>query len=337
VTAAAGRLAFSNGTGWLVALVLGSLVPTLLGTPYYMRIAITACIYITLAVSFDLVVGRIGALSLAQPLFFGFGSYAGALLNTHYQTGFLSEVVAAAALAAVLALLIGIPSFRLSLHSFAIGTLGFLTIGQLIAQNWISVTKGTLCMIGIAPLRLHVPGATLVASTLTQQYYVIFAIAVFVVGLVFLISRVRLGTAFTAVKEDPTLAAARGLWPTELRLTAFSISAAMSAAAGVFAAHFQAVVCPNALDFSYMSMLLIMVFVGGRGSLRGVVLAAVAFTIIPEALRLTAEWRLAIYGAILLAVVTTFPDGFEHLLQGAGSLGKRVTDTGSRVPRAEES
>lgn len=337
MTATARRVAFGGGTAWMVALVLGALVPTLLGTPYYMRIAITACIYITLAVAFDLVVGRIGALSLAQPLFFGFGSYAAAFMNTRYHTAFLSELIVAAVLAAVLALLIGIPSFRLSLHSFAIGTLGFLTIGQLIAQNWMSVTNGELCMIGIAPLRIHVPGATLVASTLTQQYYVIFAIAAFAVALVLIISRVRLGTAFTAVKEDATLAAARGLWPTELRLTAFSISAAMSSAAGVFAAHFQAVVCPTSLDFSYMSMLLIMVFVGGRGSLRGVVVAAIAFTIIPEALRLAAEWRLAIYGAILLAVVIIFPDGLEHVLQGAGDLGRRVVGADGRVARAEES
>lgn len=315
----------AGGTGWLAALAAAALFPLFVGTPYYMRIAITALIFITLAVAFDLVVGRIGALSLAQPLFFGFGSYAAALMNAHWQTGFWLELAVAFAASALLAVLIGIPSFRFSLHTFAIGTLGFLTIGLLIAHNWTQVTRGTLCVIGIEPMNL---GGGLVASSLTQQYFVILGIAAVTVGAVYLLVRTRLGLAFTGVRDDPVLASARGLWPMEFRLAAFGLSAGFSAAGGAFAAHFQTVVCPSALEFTYMTALLIMVFIGGRASLRGVVVAAILFTAVPELLRVTVEWRLVIYGAILLLVVTTFPDGLEHLFSSVTRLVRRLAGKG---------
>lgn len=305
-------------TGWVAVLVIAIAFPLVIGTPYYVSIGITALMFITLAVSFDLVVGRIGALSLAQPLFFGFGAYVGALLSAHFNTSFWLEVLGAAATAGILAVAIGIPSFRLSLHSFAIGTLGFAVIGQIIAQNWVSVTGGPLCVTGIQSLRLPFLGGGLVATTLQQQYFVILAIAGLTVGIVYLITRLRLNLAFTAVRDDPLLASARGLWPLRFRLGAFGLSAACSAVAGVFSAHFQTVICPDSLDFSYMTALLIMVFIGGRASLRGVVAGAVVFTIVPELLRVTVQWRLAIYGLILLVVVTTFPDGLEHLFSLTG-------------------
>jgi ABC-type branched-subunit amino acid transport system permease subunit len=313
----------AGGSGWIALLAAAAAYPLLIGTPYYVRLGITALIFITLAVAFDLVVGRIGALSLAQPLFYGFGSYFAAIMNTHTNLSFWAELLLGAGATALLAVLIGIPSFRFSLHTFAIGTLGFLTIGQLIALNWMDVTRGTLCIIGVEPMRMPYPGGSFVASSLTQQYFVILAIAAVTVGAVYLLIRTRLGLAFTGVRDDPVLASARGLWPTEFRLAAFGLSGAFSASAGVFAAHFQTVVCPSALDFTFMTALLIMVFIGGRASLRGVVFAAVAFTVVPEVLRVTVEWRLAIYGAILLIVVTTFPDGVEHVLTSSTQRARR--------------
>jgi ABC-type branched-subunit amino acid transport system permease subunit len=314
----------AGGLGWLAVLAIAIAFPMLIGTPYYVRIGITALIFVTLAVAFDLVVGRIGALSLAQPLFYGFGSYFAAIMSTNTGLSFWVELLLGMAATALLAVLIGIPSFRFSLHTFAIGTLGFLTIGQLVALNWMDVTRGTLCIIGVEPMRIPYPGGSFVASSLTAQYFVILGIAAVTVGGIWLLIRTRLGLAFTGVRDDPVLASARGLWPTEFRLAAFGLSGALSAAAGIFAAHFQTVVCPSALDFAYTTALLIMVFIGGRASLRGVVIAAIAFTVIPELLRVTIEWRLAIYGAILLIVVTTFPDGVEHALSSGTKRTRRL-------------
>ena len=306
--------------GWTGSLIVALLVPVVVGTPYYLSTGTFALMYVALAVAFDLVVGRIGALSLAQPVFYGYGAYVAALLATHPRPGpgFWVEALAAAIGAPILALAIGIPAFRLSLHSFAMGTLGFALIAELVANNWLSVTRGPLCISAIAPLRLSYPGGTLIVTTNQQAYYVILAIAVVAILSVGLVSRSRLGMAFWAVRDDPMLAAARGLSPNQLRLLAFAVSAALSALVGVFAAHFETVVCPSYIDLSITVLLLIMVFVGGRGSLRGVVTAAVIFTVVPELLRIAESMRLVIFGAILLVTVIAFPDGFEHLYARTG-------------------
>ncbi|SCL27137.1 amino acid/amide ABC transporter membrane protein 2, HAAT family [Micromonospora pallida] len=303
---------------WLLGTVFAVVLPLLLPVPYYLSTAITALMFVALAVAFDLVVGRIGALSLCQPVFFGFGSYAAAILSTRYGWSFGATLVVSALAAVVVALAIGVPSFRLSLHAFAIATLGFATIAVLLAKNWVGLTGGPLCTTGVPAMTLF--GAEL--TSLTAQYYVVLGLAALAVGVVFGVSRSRLGLALTAVRDDPVLAAARGLSPTAFRLAAFGLSAALSATVGVFNAYFQSVVCPENLDMSYMTALLIMVFIGGRGSLRGVVSAALLFTVLPQLLHLAEEWRLVIYGLILLAVVIAVPDGLERLFRTTGRLGR---------------
>ncbi|GAA3928402.1 hypothetical protein GCM10023085_07000 [Actinomadura viridis] len=306
---------------WCAGFAFALVLPLALPVPYYISTAITALMFVALAVAFDIVVGRIGALSLCQPVFFGFGSYAAAILATRHGWSFGAVLLLSMAAAVVLALAIGVPSFRLSLHAFAIGTLGFAVIAMLVARNWVGLTGGPLCMTGVPPL--SVAGVEL--TSLTAQYYLILAMAAGAIGVAFAIARSRLGLALTAVRDDPVLAGARGLSPTAFRLTAFGISAALSAGVGVFNAYFQSVVCPENLDLSYTTALLIMVFIGGRSSLRGVVAAALLFTVLPQMLRLTEEWRLVIYGLVLLVVVITIPDGLERAFQAAGRLGRRRT------------
>ncbi len=311
------------GGAWVAALAVAAALPLVITTPYYISTAITCLTFIGLAVAFDLVVGRIGALSLAQPVFFGFGAYAAAILSSRYHAPLALEVLVSVVGAIAVALAIGIPSFRLSLHAFAIGTLGLAISAQLVAQNWVPVTGGPLCVTRILPIQL----GPIAVEDLTGQYYVILGIAAFCVLAVWWLARTRLGLAFTAVRDDPVLADARGLNPTHLRLVAFSISAVLSAMVGLFVAHFQTVICPDSLGFSYTVSLLIMVFIGGRGSLRGVVSAAVIFTALPQVLRLADEWRLVIFGLILLVTVTTFPDGLENVYR---SLGRLLAGRGQR-------
>lgn len=313
-------------TAWLGALLVAIAFPLIVATPYYVSTAIIALQFVGLAVAFDLVVGRIGALSLAQPVFYGYGSYIAALVAkgaVPLGAGAWLEFVLALIGGVILALIIGIPSFRLSLHSFAMGTLGFALIGQLVAGNWMDVTRGPLCLSAIPPLTIDYVGGSFRMTSLQDSYYVVLSLAAMAVTTVALVSRSRLGLAFTAVRDDPILAEARGLSPNRLRLVAFAISAAISATVGVFAAHFQTVVCPTEMDISITILLLIIVFIGGRGSLRGVVAAAVIFTIVPEALRLTESLRLVIFGALLLVTVIAFPDGLENVFRLIGQMWRK--------------
>jgi ABC-type branched-subunit amino acid transport system permease subunit len=309
-------------------------LPLLLG-PNALDTAILTALYVTLAVAFDLVVGRVGALSLAQALFLGFGAYAAALLSIHIAANGWLEAAAAASGGALLALLIGIPSFRLSFHSFAIGTLGFGLIGSLIATNWISVTGGPLCTTNVPPLTLPYPGGAFTALTLQQLYLVIAVIAWLAVTLIWLISRSTLGLAYTAVRDDPILAGARGLWPNQLRISAFMISGAVTAIGGVFLAHYIGVVCPTQFDFSTTLLLVIIVFVGGRASLSGVISAAVVFTVLPQVLRLTDRWRIVLLSLTLLALILYKPQGLEALWRGRGTRLKATARRAAQTRRAK--
>jgi ABC-type branched-subunit amino acid transport system permease subunit len=310
--------------------------PLLVTLPYYQSIGILAMLYVGMAVAFDLVVGRVGALSLAQPVFLGIGAYTAGILSSKHDTNFVWEVLLGGAIAALAALVIGIPAFRLSMHSFAMATLAFGISGTLIARNWISVTGGPLCTTGIAPLNVAMFGFNFTPDTYVGQYYVALFLALLIIAVVLMLTRRRIGLALTAVRDDDILAGSRGVWPMEYRLLAFAVSAAMTAMVGAYLAHMQTVVCPNIVDMSYTIELLIMVFIGGRGSLRGVITAAVLFTALPQVLRLADQWRLVLYGLILVVIVTTVPDGIEQLYRKLDKLLRRHPPEGQAAPDSAE-
>lgn len=319
-------------TGWVLIIASMLAVPFVGMSNYGLSTAITALMLVALAVAYDLVVGRLGALSFAQPAFFGVGAYIAALVATTTGIGFWGELGATVVGGVVASIVIGIPSFRLSLHSFAIGTLAFAVIAQMIAQNWISVTGGPLCVTGIP--RAAIPmliGEEFRVQTLTQQYYLIGALAAFAIIVSLILRSSHLGLATQAVRDDAVLADAQGIWPLRIRLIIFAISAVLSACAGLFSAHFQGVVCPDSMAMTLTTTLLIMVFVGGRGSLRGVVLGAVIFSIVPQLLSAAEEWRLVIYSAILLSVVIVTPNGLEPLLAKLEAiLRRKVSNNGAK-------
>ena len=143
-----------SGVTMAVLLAAAAAVPWLITSPYLMRVLVLAGLFVVLALSYDLVVGHTGNLSLAHPAFYGIGAYTVAILTTRYDLGFPAAFAAAAAMAVVAAIVIGIPSFRLSGHSFAIGTLGMAWVLQLVANNWIDLTNGPMCVIGVPAARV---------------------------------------------------------------------------------------------------------------------------------------------------------------------------------------
>ncbi|MFI5377134.1 MAG: branched-chain amino acid ABC transporter permease, partial [Candidatus Rokuibacteriota bacterium] len=128
---------------WIVAAVLPG------QQRYVLHVLIFTALYGALALSYDLVVGHVGSLSLAHPAFFGLGAYTAALLATEGRWPFAAALPAGIAVAAVVALAVGVPMFRLTEHSFAMGTLGFAIVTQVVATNWVDFTHGPLCVTGI--------------------------------------------------------------------------------------------------------------------------------------------------------------------------------------------
>src|SRR5436190_12541523 len=111
---------------------------------YVLHVLIFTALTAALALSYDLVVGHVGSLSLAHPAFFGTGAYTAAILATRVGWPFLGDVGAAVLVAGVLAAVAGVPLFRLTEHAFAVGTLGFAVVTWIVATNWVEVTRGPL-------------------------------------------------------------------------------------------------------------------------------------------------------------------------------------------------
>src|SRR5262245_45228036 len=138
---------------------------------YVLHVLIFTALFAALALSYDLVVGHVGSLSLAHPAFFGIGAYTAGILATAAGWPFLADLVAAVLAAPVIAALVGVPLFRLAEHAFAVGTLGLALVASVVANNWVEVTRGPLCITGIPRPRL----GTLAITTLPAYYWLALA------------------------------------------------------------------------------------------------------------------------------------------------------------------
>ena len=298
VAARLGLVLLAVAAPWLVAVVAPG------QQRYIVHVLVFTALFAALALSYDLVVGHVGALSLAHPAFFGVGAYTAAILATRAGWPFLGGLVAAVVVTAAVAAVAGVPLFRLTEHAFAVGTLGFALVAWIVATNWVDVTRGPLCITGIPKP----------VTTLPAWYWV----ALSALGAVLLLYRgmttFRLGRALHAVRDNEPLAAAAGIDPLRYRMLAFTVGGALAGGVGALYAHYLSVFCPEEMTVALTVNLLVIVFLGGVGTLRGVLVGALLFTALPEVLRMAPTWRLVIYGCLLLVIVVRSPGGLEGLL-----------------------
>lgn len=283
---------------------------------YIVHVLIFTALFAALALSYDLVVGHVGSLSLAHPAFFGVGAYTAAILSTRGGWPFVADVAAAVVLAGAVAAVAGVPLFRLVEHSFAVGTLAFAVVAWIAATNWVEVTRGPLCITGVPKPSLALPGGPTLAITSLPGFYWLALGALGAVALLYRgLTTFRLGRALHAVRDNELLASAAGIDPLKYRMLVFTVGGAVAGGVGALYVHYLSVVCPEEMTIALTVNLLVIVFLGGVGSLRGVLLGAVLFTALPEVLRLAPTWRLVIYGFLLLVIVIRSPEGLEGLLR----------------------
>ncbi len=296
----------------LLALVL----PALVESKYTMHILIMAGVHIIFALSYDLVVGYLGLLSLAHPAFYAVGAYASTLLVMNLDIPFLLAMFLAGVIAMLFALSIGYPAFRLSYHSFAIVTLAFTLMTRIVLNNWVTVTKGPMGIPGIPKPVLHIPLLLeMRITTITDYYYFILVLVALTLLFVYRLIHSRIGRAFLSIRENEILAETLGVNALKYKMVAFITGAFFAGIAGSYTAHYVTFISPDLSGFYYITILLIMVIVGGSGTISGVILGAILFTVIPEMLRITPEFREVIYGFILLLTISFMPEGLGGKLQ----------------------
>lgn len=306
----------------LVLVAVALLLPRFTSSGYALNAMIDTVRWMIFALSFDLVAGHAGAVSLGHPVFFGAGAYVAAILGPRFGLSFVADMLLAAVLMALLALFAGIAFFRIRGVTFAIGTLGAAIIAQLVANNAYNITRGPMCIQGVARPEIVIPFTeTTVRITQPAQYYYLALPLLFITIIIYLaLTSSRLGRAFTAVREDEVRAQAVGVHPLRYKLLAFVVGAAIVGALGSFQAHYVTVVCPSEMALGLTTTLLIIVFVGGVGSFRGVMLGAIIFSILPRLLEgggvraISPAYQQIVYGIILVVVMVFMPGGLDDLL-----------------------
>lgn len=290
---------------WLgAALLLAMLLPLALNK-YYLDITITAGIYIVLALGLNIIVGLAGLLVLGYIAFYAAGAYAYAILSTQYHVSFFAALPAAAVLALLFGLALGVPTLRLRGDYLAIVTLGFGEIARIVLNNWDSFTGGPN---GI----MHIPRPSIFGFRLGSPVHLYFIVLAMIFVVSFVIDRLnnsRLGRALVAMREDETAARACGINTVKLKLLAFSLSAMVAGMMGVTFAAKMSFVSPESFTFWESIMVLCMVVLGGMASIPGVILGAAALVVLPEVFRQFQNYRMLIFGAAMVAMMIFRPQG----------------------------
>ena len=293
-------------------ILLSVLISANIINPYYSGILTMVCINVILAVSLNLATGFLGQLVLGHAGFMSVGAYSAALFTMYSGlptvVSFPLALLVGGIVAAAFGVIIGVPALRLKGDYLAILTLGF---GEIIRVLILAMpfTGGAAGLSGI-PL-------------LTTFTYV-FIIAIITVAVIFAFIHSRHGRAVIAIREDEIAAEAAGIHTTYYKLLAFVLAAFFAGIAGGLYAHHIGVLDPSKFDFNYSVEILIMVVLGGMGSITGSIVATIVLTLLPELLRGFSEYRMLIYSVILICVMLFKPSGLlgQHELSLTKILNK---------------
>ncbi len=306
-------------------------LPLWMTDQYFLHILISTGIFTIAAMSLNLLLGYTGQLSLGHVAFFGIGAYTSALLSLGFDVTLFAWTVTVAAqpawvaflggvlLAGIAGWLIGKVSFRVRGAYFVIVTISFAEVVRLVALNWIDLTEGPMALNNIPPMTLWLPwlGETTFWRKL-PNYYLVLAVAAVAFEIIRRLVQSRMGRSLIALRENEPLAMSVGIDVTRSLVVATVVSAAIAGAAGGLYAHYVRIVDPDVFLFIYTVTMVIMVIVGGKGTLWGPVVGGLLFGILPDFLRDLAapEVQWIIYGAAMIVIVFFLPQGIVPAVGG---------------------
>ena len=310
------------GNAWVEHPLIDQSVTSFYGMDQYKEGIIISCgIYVILAVSLNLVNGFTGQFSLGHIGFYAVGAYVAAAVSTYDAYLFpglpidgspigvvqgaypvLLLCLLGGLAAAAVGFIVGLPSLRLRGDYLAIITLGFAQIIQVVIRN-IKAVDGATSFTGISR------GDTTILTPHLTNFFWVFLFVALTLWVSYGLRFSTHGLAFLAVREDEIAAEAMGIPTTRYKVTAFVLSAFFTGIAGALFALYQPSLSSDQFSFVRSIDTVVMVVLGGLGSISGVAIAAVLLTILPEALRGIAQYRLVAYSLLLIILMLTRPQG----------------------------
>jgi branched-chain amino acid transport system permease protein len=307
---------------WLPAaliLVIGLALPWIVQGNFQLRLAMLTWVFAIFGMSFNLLYGVAGQLSLGQQAFFAIGAYTFALTQAHFGLSLPLAMAAGIVVCALIGILIGLPVLRLRTHYLAMATLMFGMIVHDVALRWTELTGGTS--------GLRVPPPALFGARLerTEIYYLIFGIAVAAYLLQIFVKSTHLGRALEAVKTDETAASSLGVNVTRYKVSIFVVAAILAAVAGMANAVVSRGVDPSYSGIGMVVNLLTLSVLGGLGSRIGPFIGAAVVILAPQLLADLQEYQTLIYGIGLLAFMIFLPRGLAGLIERPGATAAKPT------------
>ena len=300
--------------GWYVLIAAGvAVLPLVLGA-YPLRVATMALVYALLAISLTLVSGTAGRISLAHIGFWGVGAYVTGILLRSLELPLPAEVtlLLSGLVAALVAWVAAAPLTKLSGITVIFGTLAVGEVLRLVFLTWSPVTRGPLGILGITRPRLALLGG--VSLSMSGLFWLTLVIVCAATIVSQRMQRSTVGVAWRALREDVVAARVSGVPAGRYLNLAFAVGGFFAGISGALYAHVLSVIHPDSFQVVYSIELLTMAVVGGLGNAAGAVLGGVALSALPEVLRGFAEYRLIVYGLVLLLTIRFRPRGIGGIV-----------------------
>ena len=289
----------------VAAIVAFAALPLVVRQFYILQTLTNAWLFGMLALSLTLIAGTIGQVSLGHAALLAIGGYTSALLALDLGVPVGFAILAAGIVTSALGTLLASPSFRLRGHYVSIATLAIGEIVALTILNWESVTRGPIGVVAIPPLSLF--GYDLADAP--SVYWLSFAILILLALLQMRLLGSHLGRSFRAIRDDDVAARAYGLGLNRYKSLAFIFGGFAAGVSGALSAHLFSYINHETFNTQQSILALTIVILGGLGNVVGAIVGAVALVGLPEIFRIAAEYRILIYGIVLLLLVRFRPQG----------------------------
>ena len=282
-----------------------SSVPLLLANPWKLGILNLIALHAMVALGLNLFIGYAGQISLGHAAFFGLGAYGSAVLTTALGVPPLPAMILTAVGVAATALLIGVPTLRLSGHYLAMATLGFNIVVHSVFVQWDAVTGGPSGLSGVPPF--SVLGVSFRGEA--GQFYLLWGAGMFGLTLSLNLVRSGIGRGLAALAEDEVSAAALGVNVRHGKIAVFIVSAVFASVGGSLFAHYMGTVTPDTFGIFASIDFVIMVVIGGLGCLWGSLAGAAFVTLLPHVLGPLEDSKDILHGLIVVGILLVLPRG----------------------------
>ena len=292
--------------GWLALVLAAAALPLATANTYYLYLGTSAALLVIVGAGLNVLVGFTGQMSLGHAGFYAIGAYVAALGATRGGLPLWAAAILAIAATALVGAVVAAAALRVTGPYLAMVTIAFGIIVEGVLVEWVSVTGGPGGIFNIPKIPL------------ARYYWVVAAVAALALWATANLRRSAWGRAFLAVKGSEVAAESLALSPYRLRIVAFTVSAAFTGAAGALFAFLNGYISPDSFTLQQSILFLLALLFGGVNTIAGPVVGGLVLTLLPELLTRLADYRLILYGLLLLVSIYGLPRGVVGAVLGQG-------------------